>query len=65
MTALLCYSWKLVFDCMVFDPLDWADIKVISLPPFELDVLRGFWLLVNVLYEVPPAVPVELSVLFV
>lgn len=40
--TLLCESWKLVFDCIVlFVPLDWAEVKVMSLPP-ELEVFLGF-----------------------
>ena len=36
-------SWKLAFECTVFDPFDYADIRVTSaLVPFELDVFIGF-----------------------
>ena len=38
-----CESWKLVFDCIVFEPLDCVDIRVMSWLPPEVDVLRGLF----------------------
>ena len=47
---------------MLLVPFDYADMRVMSLPP-ELDVFLGFWLVVNEdWYREPPApVPLEPS----
>ena len=45
------WLWKLLFECIVFDPLEAAELIVFSAAPFELDVFLGFWFELKVLNE--------------